>query len=292
MTTATLPARDNMLIRCGLLFMPIALMASSLSAQQNEPRVVDQKFYLEQADAAIRDGRLTQAGQMIAWLEQSVEPNFSDDVALLRAEYAIAGSDVAAAQAAILVVKNPARNLCRLETAKGWVAANRQAMDEAIVALAKAAGSCPDDAGIWNLLGLAFMGKGEAPAARKAFERATALAPGKTEILNNHALAALQDGELELAMRELNVAVGIAPGNRLISANRDFVAGMMGMTPERGNNESDADWSARLVHFARGAKAASRAPQATALFSRAMLTLDHFDESVWSEIAKSNVGRP
>lgn len=272
--------------------MPLALMASTVSADQGEPRIIDQKLYLEQADAAIRDSWLTQAGQMIAWLEQSADPNFHDDVALLKAEYAIAGSDVAAAQAAIAVISNPARNLCRVETAKGWVAANRQAMDDAIIALAKAAESCPDDAGIWNLLGLAFIGKGEAAAARKSFERATTLAPGKTEILNNHALAALQDGELELAIRELDVAVGLAPDNRVIAANRDFVAGMMGMTPERASNDSEADWSARLVHFAKGAKAASRMPQATALFSRAMLTLDHFDQSIWSEIAQPNVGRP
>ena len=268
-----------------LLFLPLLLMASPLSAQQGEANF-NWQYYLQQTDLALRDGRLTQARQMIGWLEQNADGVSADDIALLKAEYAIAQLDVAGAAAALLAIKDSARNICRVAAAKGWVAGNRDAIDEAILALAKATRNCPDDGGAWNLLGVAFVRKGEAAAALEAFEHALVLSPEKGEIRSNHAIALLQKGELELAAMQLEAAATQAPENRMILANLDFVWGMMGITPARRLQDSDAVWSARLVSVARGAKAASRNAKADALFSQALLTLDRFDEAVWSEVAK------
>jgi Flp pilus assembly protein TadD len=273
-----------------LLFLPWLLMAAPLSAQQPDVGF-DPQYYLQQTDLALRDGRLTQAGQMIGWLEQNADGVLLDDITLLRAEFAIAQENVAGAAAALLAIKDHARNLCRLETAKGWVAANRNAIDDAIVALAKATRNCPDDSGAWNLLGLAFVRKGEAEAALEAFEHALLLSPDQGEIRSNHALALLQKGQLELAAEQLEAAAKQAPENHLIRANLDFVWGMMGATPDRRAQDSDAIWSARLVNFARGAKAASRTAKADALFSQALLTLDRFDETVWAEITTPEEAR-
>lgn len=271
--------------------LPLMMTASTLGAQENVSRVVDQALYLQQADIALREGRLTQAGQMIAWLESNNHDISGDDIALLKAEHAIAGRDVAAAAAALSAVKSPERNLCRLQTAKGWVSANLGAYDDAIVVLAKAVRACPDDAGIWNLLGLVLMRKGESEAAGEAFGQALMLAPNDVGILNNHALALMQKGDLEIAVQQLTLAAGMSPDNGTIIANRDFASGMIGLTPDRDVRESDAAWGARLVSFAQGAKAATRVLQADALFSRALLTMDHFDQTIWSEI-RSNEDRP
>jgi Flp pilus assembly protein TadD len=268
--------------------MPLSLVVTALEAQDNSAPVINQAFYLQQADNALRDGRLTQAGQMISWLEQNGDGISSDDVALLRAEHAIAGMDVAAAAAALSAVKDADRNICRLEPAKAWVAANRESFDDAIIALARAARSCPDDASIWNMLGLVLIRKGETEGAGDAFVRALALAPEQVEIRNNYALALLQRGDIERASEQLAVAASNAPGNRLILANLDFVTGMKGYTPERRPQDNDAEWSARLINIAKGAKLAARMPQAKALFSQALLTLDHFDEAVWTEITSPN----
>jgi Flp pilus assembly protein TadD len=229
---------------------------------------------------------------MIAWLEQNGDRILADDVALLRAEHAIAGMDLATATEALARVKEPARNICRLEAAKGWVAANSNALDDAVVAFGNAARNCPHDAGIWNLLGLVFIQKGEAAAAKEAFEQALAFAPDEPDVQNNLALALLQKGELELANQKLEMAARNAPDNRLILANLDFVSGMRGAPPKRRPQDSDTEWSLRLVDTAKGAKAASRTPQANALFSQALLTLDHFDEAIWSEIAISKESQP
>ncbi len=267
------------------------MLATPLAAQENAAPMIDQALYLQQADVALREGRLTQAGQMIGWLEINGNQISGDDIALLKAEHAIVRRNVAAAAAALSAVHNSERNQCRLQTAKGWVSANMGAYDDAIVALAKAGRACPEDAGIWNLLGLALMRKGENDAAGEAFGQALMLAPNDIGLLNNHALVLMQKGELDLAARQLSLAAGMAPDNRTVAANLDFVSGMLGLTPDRGLHESDAAWSARLVSFAQGARSATRDIQADALLSRALLTMDHFDQTVWSAI-RSNEDRP
>ncbi|MFN3620934.1 tetratricopeptide repeat protein [Sphingorhabdus sp.] len=258
--------------------------APVLAAQPADSPLNAPTLYLQQVDKAIREGRLTQAEQMIGLLEQLGPGAFADDLALLKAEHAIARMDVASAGTALAGIRNLERNVCRVYAAKGWVAANQQALDEAIVALAKATTDCPDDAGAWNLLGLAFIGKGETSAAKEAFEQALALEPDNAHVINNHALAILQDGAVDAALRQLDRAVTRSPQDGMIRTNRNFVAGMAGLSPERAQNENDADWSAKLVQFARGAKAAALGIQATALFSRAILTLDRFDETIWTEL--------
>ena len=266
------------------ILAPLVFTTSTLHAQQSTELITNQAEYLQQADSALRDGRLTQASEMITWLDRNSTEIFSDDLTLLKAEYAIAKRDVVAASTALSSVKNQDRNLCRLQTAKGWVSANLNAFDDAIVALAKASRVCPEDAGIWNLLGLVLMRKGESDAAAEAFGQARILAPGDAGILNNHALALLQKGEIEFAMEELNFAATNAPGNAMVAANRDFVSGMLGLTPARLPNESDAVFGARLISHAQGAKAASNSDQATSLYARALLIMDRFDQKIWSEI--------
>jgi Flp pilus assembly protein TadD len=269
---------------CTLFAMTLILSSTSVRAQEDVAPVIDQAAYLQQADIALRDGRLTQAGQMIAWLEANGAENSGDDVALLRAEYAIAMRNVPEAEAALKAINNSGRNLCRLQTARGWVSANLQAYDDAIVALAEAGTACPDDAGIWNLLGLVLMRKGESDAAAAAFGRARGLSPDDAGIWNNHAMALLQRGDINFAMQQLDLAAAASPDNDMVAANRDFVSGMLGFTPARGPQDSDAVFSKRLVNYAQGAKAAANDRQANTLFSRALLAMDRFDQKIWSQL--------
>lgn len=266
------------------IFAPLLVATSALHAQQTIAPDIDQTVYLQQADAALRDGRLTQAGEMITWLDRNGTEISRDDAMLLKAEYAIAKQDVVATAAALSAIKSAERNLCRLQAAKGWVSANLKAYDDAIVALAKAFRACPDDAGIWNLLGLVLMRKGENDAAAEAFGQAGILAPNDASILNNHALALLQKGEVQLAMQQLDIAAATSPDNAMVAANRDFVSGMLGLMPARRVQESDAVFGARLISHAQGAKAVSNGGQAHALFALALLTMDRFDQNIWLEI--------
>jgi Flp pilus assembly protein TadD len=235
-----LQASDSIVRHWNLAFAPLLLMSAALAAQDASVPAVDQQHYLQTADAALRDGRLTQADQMIAWLEANGNQVSRDDVALLRAEYAIAMQDVKTAAVALASLSDGERNFCRVHTASGWVSGNRGQADEAIIALANASKNCPEDAGTWNLLGLAFVKKGEAAAAGEAFRQAMMLAPNEAEIINNHALSLLQKGEAELAYRQLQIAAANASDNKLIQGNLDFVGGMIGRSPERQAQDSDA----------------------------------------------------
>jgi Flp pilus assembly protein TadD len=268
-----------------LVSIALLLLSAPTQAQDLSVLEPDQQSYLQAADAALRDGRLTQAEQMIAWLDKNGDAVSRDDVALLKTEYAIATQDIETAAVALASIGDFQRNFCRAHTAKGWLSGNRGQADEAIVALAMASKQCPDDSGIWNLMGLAFVKKGESAAAGEAFRHALMLAPDEPEILNNHALALLQKGEAELAYRQLQIATTNAPDNNLIQANLDFVGGMIGRSPERRARENDAQWSARLFNMANGAKAAENRPKADALFAQALLTLDRFDPAIWAEVA-------
>ncbi len=274
-----------------LILASFAFVSSGAHAQAAGTTPIGAEVYLQQADQAVREGRLTQAEHMINWLEQNSGAVSRDDLALVKAEFAVVRNDIAGASTALDSIEDKSRNLCRQETTRGWVAANKNALDSAILALANAAKNCPGDAGIWNLLGLTFIRKGETAAGKEAFEQALMLAPDNPELLNNHALALLQHGQLPLAKQQLDRAAKAAPANLLIAANRDFVSGMMGQTPMRDQRDSDTVWSERLINTAKGAKAAERAPQATALFSRALLLLDHFDGTIWSEIEPQPANR-
>lgn len=269
----------------------LALLASAVVAEdQGTPPAESATLYLSQADVALREGRLTQASQMLAWLEQNPTNVIADDLALLKAELAIAQDDADSAAMSLRAVSSDDRNICRLETARGWVASHSNALDSAIVSFGKATENCPDDAGAWNLLGLALIRKGETEAGKEAFARALILAPDSADIVNNHALALVQKGELQLAIRQLAVAAAMAPSNQMILANRDFVLGMAGELPVRRPTEGDAQWSRRLISFGKGAKAADHIPHANALFSQALLTLDRFEPDLWSELSGKHEG--
>lgn len=267
-----------------LVCVTMAVVSMAAHAEGDDLTSISAEIYLQKADKALREGRLTQAELMINWLDQNSASVSNEDLALVKAEFAIIRNDIAGASAALDNIQDKSRNLCRQDTARGWIAANLNALDPAILAFANAARNCPSDAGIWNLLGLVLIKKGETAAGKEAFEQALMVMPDNPELLNNHALALVQQGELQLAKQQLDKAVKVSPGNHLIAANQDFVSGMIGQTPIRNQQNTDAIWSERLVSIAKGAKAAERGPQATALFSRAVLLLDHFDNDVWFQI--------
>ena len=262
------------------LLLSLVLCPAS-KASEAYGAAIGAEMYLQQADQALREGRIVQAGQMIEWLEQNSNRVSPDDVALIKAEFAIINGDVASAANSVNAIADPFRNGCRQDTVRGWVAANQNKLDAATSALTRAAKKCPADPGVWNLLGLVFIKNGEKAAGQEAMGRALSLVPNNAELLNNFAIALVQQGELELAMKQLDLAAVADPDNQLILANRDFLSGMMGKMPLRRDSDSDAVWSTRLVNIGKGATAAQNLPEATALFSRAVLLQDYFEDAMW-----------
>jgi Flp pilus assembly protein TadD len=283
--TIVLQKRDAGQMRCPSILIAALLWLTGTPAyalQVGDERVVNSGEFLQQTDEAIKSGRFVQAGQMLVWLEQQADPSFQDDVALLRAEYAISTGNDADAAGAVAKISDKSRNGCRQNAVRGWVAGKQNDLNRSILLLARASGMCPEDVGIWNLLGLAFINKGEASAGIDALEQAMALSPNVPGLMNNYALALVQAGDYEAALRYLDNALILETRNPLIVRNRDFVLGMTGQMPQRKTGEGDAVWAQRLINSGNGANSLQRDSVATATFAQAILLLDHFDEKAWA----------
>ncbi len=237
--------------------------------------------YILATDAAIKNGRYVQAQQMLSWLKDNAHRSLHDDVALLHAEYYSIEGRLADVATALAEINDKGRNACRQDSMRGWLAGKEGDTSRSILFLARATHICPDDVGAWNLLGLALAEKGEIAASREAFEKALGLSPAQPGLLNNYALALLQSGETKAASQKLEQALMIDPANPAITANSDFVNAMLGRKPVRAANETEAQWANRLLSAGNGARAGQNGVLTTALFSQAVLLLDHFDERAW-----------
>ena len=243
----------------------------------------DAASLFEQIDTATRAGRLVQADAMLTWLEKYDSTVSASLVALHRAEYNMVKGEVAAAATALSRVGVDDGNACRRSRLLGWIAGKSAEWNKAILKLADAIEQCGDDASLWNLLGLALLGKGEYAAGLEAFESALILQPQHPGLLNNKALALAGAGRHDAALTDLQMALGTAPDDPSIRNNLDYLSGVLGIAPIRSDNDSDAIWAVRLARTGEGARDADRGRNAMAYFANAALLSDRFDAQIWAQ---------
>ena len=241
---------------------------------------------LQQIDAATSAGRYVQAEAMLVQLERDSSVRTTGKVALSRAEFYMARGDVANAAAALNQIgeyNKDGEGVCRYSRLSGWIAGRSAEWNTAILQLATAIETCGDDAPLWNLFGLALMGKGEYSASLEAFESALIFQPDHPGLLNNRALALASAGQYESAMADLNRAAATAPDNASIRDNADYLSGVLGVAPVRRKVDNDGVWAARLARAGTGARDAHRSGNATAYFANAALLSDRFDAQIWAQ---------
>lgn len=241
---------------------------------------------LQQIDAATSAGRYVQAEAMLVQLERDTSAPTSGKVALSRAEFHMAKGDVANAAAALNQVGEYNENgesVCRYSRLSGWIAGKSAEWNTAILRFATAIETCGDDAPLWNLFGLALMGKGEYSASLEAFESALIIQPEHPGLLNNRALALASAGKYESAMADLIRAAASAPDDAFIRDNADYLSGVLGVAPVRRKVDNDSLWAARLARAGAGARDAHRSGNATAYFANAALLSDRFDAQIWAQ---------
>jgi tetratricopeptide (TPR) repeat protein len=250
-----------------------------------EPALVatsDWQSLLEQAETATLAGRYVQADAMLGWLEQNGPQDSKGALAISRAEFHLAKGDLAQAKSAFARADLKAGDLCRRSRVSGWIAGKSGEWNKAILRLSSAIENCGEDPSLWNLLGLALVGKGESVAALEAFDSALMLEPRNAALLNNRALALIAAGRQEAALNDLHQAANLQPENAAIAGNVDYLSGRMGIEPVRSAKDSDAAWATRLARTGEGASDAARGGDATAYFANAALLLDRFDSRIWS----------
>jgi Flp pilus assembly protein TadD len=237
---------------------------------------------LQQIDAATRTGRFVQAEAMLSELERGGPTIATGKVALHWAEFYMAKGDVAKAADSLHRADDDSEYGCRHSRLTGWVAGKSAEWNTAILQLSDAVENCSDDASLWNLLGLALIGKGEFSASLEAFDSALILEPNHPGLLNNRALAEVSNGRHEAAMMDLRRAAIANPRDVSIRDNIDYLSGVLGFALVRDEHDSDASWAARLTKAGDGARDANRTGNATAYFANAALLSDRFDPKIWA----------
>ena len=241
----------------------------------------DVQQYLSESAVAIADGRLSQAKEMLLWLDAHGDESDASERALLRSEYYAAQGRVVEAEAALAFVSDTALRPCRQGSVRAWISTHHDQVDRAILYLSDVTQHCPGDAGAWNLLGLAFAQKGEFAAAKEAFDMGLSIFPGSAEMLNNKAMGFARQGDYEQAATLLEQARKANPDSEVVAANADYVAGRLGKDILRRQVDDDQRWATRMVNAGNGAQASGRGDMATALFAKAVLLMDRHDEHYW-----------
>jgi Flp pilus assembly protein TadD len=263
--------------------LAVAIPLSPACADVTANPAVDLTNMLEQIDSATRAGRLVQANAMLTWLEQGNAEASLAVVAFQRAEYHMVTGDVENAAAALERAGVNSGDLCRRSKLAGWIAGKTTEWSKAILQLATAIENCSADASLWNLLGLALVGKGEHSASLEAFDSALQIEPRHPGLFNNRALARIKAGQPNLAMIDLRHAQALDPNDSAIRQNLDYLSGVMNIALVRAPGDGDAIWAARLAKAGEGAQAAGRGQIAMAYFADAALLSDRFDAQIWTQ---------
>lgn len=260
----------------------LSLHAAPVAGLTDKGSELEWREVLTQADNALVAGRLVQADAMLSTLELAELPDATKSVALSRAEYHMARGDIDMAGGALSKIgENPGKE-CRYERVSGWIAGKSGQWNKAILKLADAIDLCGEGADLWNLFGLALIGKKEYSAALEAFDSALLLDPKNPALLSNRALALVASGRLEAALQDLMEARKLQPENLTIMGNADYLSGLMGVAPVRQSEDSDNIWAQRLARAGDGANDSARKADAISHFANATLLLDRFDFQLWS----------
>jgi tetratricopeptide (TPR) repeat protein len=126
---------------------------------------------------------------------------------------------IAAGQAA-------AKDLAIAFAVRGNVLFNKRNIDKAIEAYGKALEIDPDNVGILNSRGWAYMAKGQDDPAMADYNAALQKRPKFAIVYNNRGLLYLRKGALQSALDDFNSALNYAPNMYYVHANRGRVLAM------------------------------------------------------------------
>jgi len=104
--------------------------------------------------------------------------------------------------------------------------------DLALDALRRALAIDPQNAVLWNDVGLICRRLDRNGQAREAFERALACDPGNAAVLVNMGACALRTGDIGAAKESLDLALAVAPGNPQAHANLALTLALFGRIEE------------------------------------------------------------
>jgi Flp pilus assembly protein TadD len=280
-------ARVQHVTFAALLVALVLVLASPALAGKKKPVMPAQPVVvapptpaaLAMLDAAIAEGRLDDARQMMAPMWASGAP----EVTLRAAELALAaGSLPEAAEAFSGLVDGPlaaaARQGLGITRFRQGRAAEARAELERAVAL---------DSGLaraWNALGVMADRARDWPAADAAYGKAIAAAPGDAGFLANRGWSMLLRGHPVAAEQDLARAHAMDPGLRIARTNLAMARAMQGRYEDAFRLSDKKTLAGDLNTVGYAAMMRGDLAIAEAYFNRALSLNPQFDRTAWSNL--------
>jgi protein O-GlcNAc transferase len=170
--------------------------------------------------------------------------------------------------------KHDDSELVAASRAEAKAALQRGDPQAAVVTLTRAVPLAPDDADLWNDLGLAWLAAGGPDSAQASFQHSIRLAPGRAPAHLNLAVLLMRRGATGRAQTEFDDAVRAEPGNALLYWNFAVALTDVGkLDAARANLEHalalDPSCGPAHAEMGRVEVQAGRAPEALPYFARA-----------------------
>jgi tetratricopeptide (TPR) repeat protein len=266
-----------------LLSAAALFLSATTAAAEPTARPVSVDQLVARIEEAFDENRMTEVAVLLD--NPAVRTASSDALLSLRARYALASGDLAAAGRIADSPEAEASVDCRIRSVRGLVHDAQGKVDQAINELGSAAEVCPLDPESWLALARLLATRHEEMASFFALDKARALAPGSLAArrLLGHTL--LQFGRQDEARRELDLLLRIDPGDVAARDDRDLLAGLMGEDIQRDPKDSDRRWVGRLLNAAQGAKRAGKVERERALAAQAVLAAPKFDPALFAQAA-------
>jgi len=238
---------------------------------------------LAEASHALAAGRLDQARTMISAAVTAGATG--EQLDRLLADLAFAGGDHVRALAAYATLFAAHPNDSLLAERAGISALRVGHTARAIAYLDHATANPTASWRAWNARGVAADRLSDWESDDMAYERAAALAPMQSEVANNRGWSLLLRGQWSEALAVLERAAILDPVSPRISNNLELArAALKDGLPQRGLDESDEKWSARLNDAGVAATARGERSRAIAAFAQAIET-----RSTWFARAADNL---
>jgi Tfp pilus assembly protein PilF len=234
---------------------------------------------LAMLDAAIAEGRLDDARQMLAPMWASGVP----EVALRNAELALAaGSLPEAAEGFSGLVDGPLAAAARQGLGITRLRQGRAA--EAKAALEQAVAADQTLARAWNALGVLADKAKDWPAADTAYGKAIAAAPNDASLLANRGWSLLMRGHPVAAEQDLARALALAPGLQQARTNLALARALQGRYEDAFRLSDKKTLAGDLNTVGYAAMSRGDYAVAEAYFNRALSLNPQFDRVAWENL--------
>ncbi len=260
----------------------LVLLAAPAAADPRAPDPAGEALALEFIDAALAEGRLAHADELIARARVRGD---SPELQLRAGELLAAAARTDEAAVKLDALASVEGVGPRARTARALLDLRAGRLEQAETGLRAAVALDPAQPRAWNALGVIADRRHDWPAAEAAYGRALALAPARADVLNNRGWSRLLQGRHAEAEADLVAALQAAPGLPSAQTNLRLARALQGRYAEAFAGASRETLARDLNTVGFGALARGDLAMAETYFARAIEANDRHDRTAEANLA-------